>query len=229
MTIYNEMEFLPHVRDWCIKEGLDLYIIDNYSTDGSWEWLQKNQIRSHRINTNESFDLVKLQREIILTTDANEPDWVIYSGADTFFYFDVTIKRLLENAESMNVNIIELPLIDMCRTDEKGSAFECYFYRDAKPSLGYVYKWEPNITYTRDFVNLKRRRSLTAPGVMINYGRTKTPKERQILLRRRQRAWKNGLDRKAGRHYLRDKAKGWKWDKSELKDIRNSEYAKYIN
>ena len=224
------MEFLPHVRDWCIKEGLDLYIIDNYSTDGSWEWLQKNHIRSHRIETNDSFDLDRLQKEIVMTVDEIKPDWVVYRGADLFSHFDRPLGTLIKRAESNGYNVIELPLISMCRTDEVGSAFECYHYIDAKPLIrGFIYKWEPGIKYKADSVQVKNRRCITVPGVLIEYGRTKNIEQRKELLKRRQKAWRNGLDKRFGRHYLKERAKGWRWDKSELKDIRNSEYAKYIN
>ena len=33
--IYNELEWLPKKVKYCKDNGLDLYIIDNYSTDGS--------------------------------------------------------------------------------------------------------------------------------------------------------------------------------------------------
>ena len=84
LTIYNEIEFLPYKIKYCKENDLDLYIIDNMSNDGSWEWLQKNNIKSHRFDTNEMFDLKALQGEIISTVHKEKPNWVIYNGCDLF-------------------------------------------------------------------------------------------------------------------------------------------------
>ena len=46
--VYNEMEYLPHQLKYIKSQGLDVYVIDNCSTDGTWEWLQENKTPSHQ-------------------------------------------------------------------------------------------------------------------------------------------------------------------------------------
>ena len=209
---------------------MNLYVIDNYSTDFGFEWCKHHGIQCHRVDTDGAFDLRILQREIIKTTDRLQPDWVCYNGADLFIFTDEPIVGLCEKAEQMGCNIIGWPMIDICDTGEtKGPYFRTYFhYRHARDLIEFVYKWQPGIRYTADVVKIPSKRGLSPPGVMINYGRIKSVERRKTLLERRRKAWDNGLDKTSGRHYLREQAKGWKWDKSELKDIRNSEHWKYL-
>ena len=41
--VYNELKYLPHVVDYYKKNGCGVYIIDNYSNDGTYEWLIENK------------------------------------------------------------------------------------------------------------------------------------------------------------------------------------------
>ena len=52
--------------------------------------------------------------------------------------------------------------------------------------------------------------------------------QRKELLKRRKMGWKRGLDKTSGRHYLREEAKGYTWNKDELEDIRESVWWKYL-
>ena len=80
LTIYNEIKFLPYKLQYCIDNNLDLYVIDNMSNDGSWEWLQENNIKSHRFDTDGMFYLKALQKEMVKTVHKEKPDWAIYNG-----------------------------------------------------------------------------------------------------------------------------------------------------
>ena len=229
MTVFNERELLPFRKAYCEKEGISLYVIDNYSTDGTWEWLGENEIPSHRFDTGGAFHLDKLQAEIIYITDCVKPDWVLYSGCDLFTFCDFGLQALVNKLDGMLINIVEFPMIDVCRVPgEDGDPFQCNYYRHSRDKIGFLYKWEPKVKYRADHVELTRRIPATGPGVMMNYGRTKTPQQRRELLKRRQKAWKEGLDRTSGRHYLREKQKGWTWDPKELNRLDNSEYWKYV-
>lgn len=230
LTIYNEIQFLPYKIQWAKDNGLDIYVIDNYSTDSSYEWLKHHNISCHKIDTQDSFDLRILQKEIVDTVDKIKPDWVIYNGADLFIFANETIKILCEKAEKTGYNMIGFPMIDMCNTGEKdGNPFKTYFYyRHSRDLISFIYKWQSGIKYKADIISIPEKRIMLPAGIMINYGRIKSVEQRKELLKRRQKAWDNGFDRISGRHYLREQAKGWKWDRSELKDIRKSKYWKYL-
>ncbi len=227
MTIYNEIDFLPYKVEWCRRNGLDLYVIDNYSTDHSYGWLKSHGIDCHQVDTKESFDLRILQKEIIKTTNIIKPDWVVYNGADLFIFAEKAISHLCMDAEEQRKNIIGFPMIDICRIGEF-KLFENYWFRPARDMIEFVYKWNPLVRYTADLVKIQDRNAYWPGGIMINYGRTKSIEQRKELLKRRKLAWKRGLDKTSGRHYLREEAKGYKWNIEELSDIRESQYWKYL-
>jgi len=230
MTIYNEIDFLPLKMEWCRRNGLDLYVIDNYSDDFSYEWCIEHKVPCHRFDTGGSFHLDKLQNEIIRTTDILKPDWVVYAGADLFIFTDEPIKTLCKKAEQSGCNIMGWPVIDICNTgEEKGNPFRTYFwYRKAMDKISFVYKWRTGVKYKADNVIFPNKKSYDVPGIMMNFGRTKSIEQRKTLLKRRQKAWKEGLIYTSGRHYLREQRKGWRFPKSELEDIRESPYWKYL-
>jgi len=216
--------------EWARRNNLRSYYIDNYSDDFSYEWLKDHRVPCHRINTHGAFDLKTLQREIVKTTHKLKPDWVVYLGIDTFIFCDMPLDDLCWNAQEMGCNAIGFPSIDICNTgEEPGNPFRTYFYyRHSRDLLEFVYKWNPQARIDGDLIRIPQKRVLSPQGVMINYGRIKTPKERKLLLERRKLAWARGLKKKFGRHYLREKKRGWVWTKEELEDIRNSEYWKYL-
>ena len=235
LTIYNEIDFLPYKVEWCRRNGLDLYVIDNYSSDSSYAWLKSHNIPCHQIDTKEAFDLRVLQEEIIKTTDSIRPDWVVYSGADLFIFAEKPIKQLCINAEKIGKNMIGFPLSDMCHTgEERGmDVFNTFFYHK-KPSrkmniFNFIYKWEKGVTYIGDSIRMKSVKKVCYPsGIMINYGRTKSPDKRKELLKRRRLAWERGLCKGWGTHYLEEENRKFRqWDKEELEDIRKSEYWQY--
>lgn len=46
--VYNEIKYLPHSIDYYKKNNCDIYVIDNNSTDGTYEWLIENNIPCNR-------------------------------------------------------------------------------------------------------------------------------------------------------------------------------------
>ena len=73
LTVWNEREYLPLKLEYCKQNKLEPYVIDNMSDDGSWEYLQDQGVKSHRVDTDGSFDLRILQDEIV---DRRRERWV---------------------------------------------------------------------------------------------------------------------------------------------------------
>ena len=82
--VYNEKELLPHKVDYCKKQNIDFFVMDNYSDDGTWEWLCENNVPSIRFSTDGMFSL-KLNNKAILNEAKHlRPDWIVVAGADMF-------------------------------------------------------------------------------------------------------------------------------------------------
>lgn len=240
LTTYNEVEFLPFKLNFCKHHNLDLYVIDNYSNDGTWQWLQDNNIKSHRFDTNGAFALELLQAEIINTLKfiKDKPDWVIYNGTDLFPISLPNLNDEIASIDSLGYNIASIDCIGMFNTGEvrQQSPFNTFFHyalndkKNNKP-LQMIHKYHPNIKYFGDHVYIpgEEPKVKKIDGVMINYGQTKTSAEREETLSRRQRAWDlNITPRGHGYHYSVGHKRNWLWSKSECIDIRESEYLPYI-
>ena len=63
MSTYNEIDYLPLKINWCRANGIQLYVCDNMSTDGTWEMLQREVIDSHQYDTNGMFSEVLMQKD----------------------------------------------------------------------------------------------------------------------------------------------------------------------
>ena len=204
------------------------------SNDGTWEYLQKNKIKSHRVNTNESFDLIALQKEIVKTLHKEKPDWVVYNGADLFFQTDgpKTLYEHIISADAEGINLLEMSCIYMYNTGEdtsKFNPFNTYFYYRPFMTITMIHKYHKDVHYHADRVDVPNPKKKRLPGVIINFGQAKTLEEREDTFKRRKKAWDSGkLHKDLGGHYREGKILNWVWEKNSLIDIRTSKFAKYF-
>ena len=235
MTIWNEMKWLPYKLKYIQQNKLEPYIIDNMSDDGSWEWLQENNVPSHRFDTGGSFHLRKLQEEIIKTTHKIKPDWVVYNGCDLF---PVTLNPLRDEIikiDKAGFNTIRGKVIHLRNTGEKEnqeSPFHTYFYyrenRIRHPNK-WIHKYIPSYSYGADQIKkMPNEKLFHLDGIMIEYGNTETAEERIKTVERRKKAWREGLPKSCGNHYRRVNPENWVKNKKNCIDIRTTEYEKYI-
>jgi len=239
LTAYNEIEYLPYKKNFCDHHNLDLYVIDNCSDDGTWEWLQDNKIPSHRFDTNDMFDLLALQKEILRTLHSLEekPDWVIYNGVDLFPIVLPNLNEELARIDKEGFNLASIKCVGMFNTGEDRSKdpFNTFFYCSSNPGahrpLTMIHKYHPSISYNADDVKFSSlsNKSTLLNGIMINYGLSKSFEEREVTYLRRKKAWDAGINPHCwGHHYNQGHNKKWIWDKNTLTDIRSTEYAEHV-
>ena len=232
MTIYNEMEYLPYKLKFCQENNIDLYIIDNISDDGSWEWLQEHKVPSHRFDTGGVFFLGKLQQEIIRTIHTIKPDWVIYNGCDLFISAGKKLRDEIAAADKGGYNTVTIDVLHFCNTGEQfnKNPFETYFYyRFRSNVVKLIHKYDADVAYLADIVTVSNEKSIHIEGCMLNYGGTKSKENRSEILERRKKAWAQGEPLGHGTHYLVGNEKNWVWEKETLTDIRGTKYNKYVH
>jgi len=227
---YNEMKYIPEMVNYYRNQGCDLLILDNYSTDGTFEWLQKNGIKTRQINTNESFHLGILQTELLKDIKKESPDWVVYTGIDFYYIFDKTIRETILDASMLGHNIIEVRHCTAYNTgEERGLPLQNYFFHIARNrNLQLIAKYDQGFNIFADDIKLKFPNVFKPDGFSINYGCCKSAKEREETFARRKKAWDSGMTKGWGTHYLVGKEKNWIWEKEELIDIRKTDDWKYI-
>lgn len=219
---YNEISYIPYMVDYYHNQGCELFIIDNFSNDGTYEWLKENNIKTIRVDTNESFHISILQEALLKELIDIQPDWLIYTGIDTFFIFPEKIANIISDIDKEGYNTIRTRLIEVFNTGEEYSLplHSHYFYGEYREQREMIVKYTPELIINGDGLIIPNKRSLHTKGVLINYGMCKPKEEREETFRRRQRAWKLGLNRGFGTHYYSGKNIQWLWDREKLIDIR---------
>lgn len=229
---YNSLDIIPYVIDYNKKEGIDIFVLDNYSTDGSWEYLQENKIPSERVDTDGAFDLNILVRSKQKVICDLKPDWIINVGGDCFAVTPKPLRRTIMDVEKLGLNVIYMPFIRLFNTGEERISEDprkvFFNYALVKKSFPFIHKVEGFVRYKADSVILKEERKTTVRGCVLDYGNTRSKEKREEEYRRRQLAWERGLPKDWGTHYIYASRRGWKWNKKRLEDIKQSEYWRII-
>jgi hypothetical protein len=227
--VYNEIQFIEHKINWANEYNINLYIIDNISTDGTWEVLQEHKVPSHQFDTNGVFHLTNLQAELLKTIHQLKPDWVIYHGADTFYFTPQGLRNDIELAELEGFDGLIVDFFDIRNTGETYTKdlnlYEVYQYGiDMNQKRKSIFKYKKDLEVYGDNFNPKFCKIISG-GILLNYGMTKPAAQRENTLKRRESAWEQGLNRRFGSHYLRAQASNWCWDKSQLIHIKDTPWA----
>lgn len=221
--VYNEIKYLPHTIDYYKKNGCEIYIIDNYSNDGTWEWLQDNNIQSHRCDTGESFDLRILQKEIMATLPELNPDWVVYAGADLYFIGNMRLKEYIEKVDSMGFNQLSMMCWSAFNTGEKpGLPLPAhYYYAQPWKHVTMISRYDKSYTMNGDNVTIDNSNCYSAKhAIAINYGACKPRAEQEVKLARRKKAWAEGMRPQQGRHFLAGQKVKWIRNRKDLQDLK---------
>lgn len=230
--VYNEIKFIKYKTKWAKEQDVDLYIVDNMSNDGTWEYLQENQIPSHRVDTEDSFDLRKLQKEVLNVIHELKPDWVIYHGADLFFFTENGLRKDIESAHKKGYESISLRHLEVRNTGEllkpNDNIFEVYYHGSIEKYLTMIVKYNDKLNLRGDnFINNKTMK--IPKGILVNYGMTKSKQERIETLSRRKKAWERGMSNTQGKHYEIGEKVNWKWDRKFLHNFKFTEYAYFLD
>jgi len=231
--IWNEIDYLPLKVKWCKENGLDIYILDNMSDDGSWEWLIKNKIPSERIDTAGQFHLGILQKATDNAIKRIKPEWVIYLGMDSFAMTENKLCDEITQTSQKGYNIIQMTWGNMLNIGESRNKFDpfntYFYYASIRQKIRLIWKYHSLCRlFADEIIYPKSPKVLNLKGIILNYGNTKPLNQRKETLRRRRKAWKKGLTKGWGTHYLTWVKINWTWDATKVPDIRKSGYYKYI-
>lgn len=221
---YNERPYIPYMVDHYRKQGCDLLILDNYSSDGTYEWLLENNVKTDRVDTNETFHLMKLQKALMGAIHKDRPDWVVYCGIDCYYYLPDGIQAEIEKADKLGCTTVDVNHFSMYNTGEpfKLPFYENYFFGNNHRRLRMIGKYCSGFEIIADSV-VSRGRTFMSRGLFINYGMCKPSSEREETYRRRVEAWGEGERRNHGVHYKPAAERNWIWSKETLTDIRETE------
>ena len=255
---YNEIRYIPKVVKYYQSQGIHVHVADNRSTDGTWEWLNDNNVSCQQFDTDGCFDLVKQQKvRLRLIEKFPNAEWIIYGDADEFIVSNSPLLEIFDNIKQKNseANLLRMPSLNLKNTGEslKKDPTQNYFYYEERKYSSEIIRVHKNldgVRYGAELGSIAGDIITFADGgevrdrvwstrdvvydvndaVLLNYGATKTAKHRTDLLKRRQKAWdRDLLPKNFGSHLVRGKQTNWKWNKEDLVDIRTHELFDCIN
>jgi hypothetical protein len=221
--VYNERPYIPEIVKYYTKQGCEVYIIDNYSNDGTYEYLVENKVNCSRLDTNETFDLVALQKETDRLIHKIKPDWIVYIAGDLFHICGKPIKEAIEEADKNDFTQISSKCYNMLNIGEKFKIplYKNYYHGEYYMRLQMITKYNENINVVCDSFKDDNPVIYESDYLIVNYGGCKPAQEQEIKLERRKKAWENGLRKGIGRHFLRAQKHNWIWPRKSIKAITN--------
>ena len=148
IPVYNESDIIESVVRHLISQGVDLVILDNGSTDGTYEicsrFLGHGVLSIEKLITEHfNFDLLEQQLyQQVLNRDA---DWALLSGADEFLespYPHVTLEKAIESDDQKGYNLIQFNNFEFWPTEQDYASHEL----DAKKRIKY-YTWNDDMQF----------------------------------------------------------------------------------
>jgi len=148
IPVFNEVDIVRQVLGHLIEQGIELVIIDNGSTDGSYEVCSEFEgvgvAKLKRIST-ERFEIAFLLKSLHDMALELEPDWILLCSADEFPespYRGMTLKEAVELEAERGYNLIPFNNFEFYPTEEDEGSTE----PDVRKRLRY-YTWHDDYQF----------------------------------------------------------------------------------
>jgi len=123
LPVYNEQEIVGEVIEHLLSEGLDLVVLDNGSTDGSYEvckkFAEKGLIVLEQYSS-PSFNWPLVLRMLYDMALRKNPDWLVRSSQDEFLesgISNVSLKEAIIKEDEKGCNLIQFDEFEFFMTD----------------------------------------------------------------------------------------------------------------
>lgn len=215
--IFNERPYLPELIRYYKNQGCELYFIDNMSTDGTFEYLQKEGIPCHQFDTKECFYLNWLQAETDKVIHQIRPDWVVYIAGDLYHLLPLGLENYIEEVDRRGYTQISLNGFEFFNTGEKHETplFQYYFRGKEYRRLILISKYDSSLKLNGDDIHIENRFVWDSDGLYLNYGGCKPKEIQEAKLQRTINAWQKGMNTGYSEHFPVNKKRNWIWSKEE--------------
>lgn len=127
--VYNESDVIRKTTEYLLTEGIDVYLVDNWSTDESYEIIQelakknKGRVFFERFPENGKMDYFDLYHQMERTEQISKNmdySWFIHYDADEYRvspWKELTLKEAIYLVDRLGFNVIENTVINFKVTD----------------------------------------------------------------------------------------------------------------
>jgi glycosyltransferase involved in cell wall biosynthesis len=216
MTVHNEADIVGQVIEHLISQGIELVVLDNGSTDGSYEIIQhhigKGILSVNRMET-EYFETESIFGTLHAMVTQYSPDWMLLTASDEFLespYRGLTLKGAIQLEGERGHNMIQFNNFEFYPTEKDHNSQES----DVRKRLRY-YSWHDDY----QFRCWRMYPGMTAFGTHGHDDKlpdgipTKVSPNKFILRRYRIRSYEHGLRKifrdRIPRFSPKERAKGW--------------------
>jgi len=124
IPVYNEENIIEEVIQHLLSQGLDLVVLDNGSTDGSYEickkFAEKGLITLNQVKTSK-FDFPLILRILYDMALTRNPDWLIRSDQDEILESGIenlTLKEAIEQEDEKGCNLLQFDVFEFFATND---------------------------------------------------------------------------------------------------------------
>jgi len=147
LPVYNEIDIVEEVIQHLLSQGLDLVVLDNGSTDGSFEickkFAEKRLITLNQVKTSK-FDFPLILRILYDMALTRNPDWLIRSDQDEILESGtpkLTLKEAIEQEDEKDCNLIQFDVFEFFATNNDNLSA-----KSIKDKFRY-YSWQHDYAY----------------------------------------------------------------------------------
>lgn len=122
ITLFNERDIIIHVIDHLLEQGLDVYIIDNWSKDGSYEIIKSKgydervKIERYPKVDSKQYDWTTLLNRVTEVAKQNKQyDWIMHNDADEIRsspWAGVSLASAISFVDASGYNSIDFTVFD---------------------------------------------------------------------------------------------------------------------
>jgi glycosyltransferase involved in cell wall biosynthesis len=196
IPVYNEADIIGQVIGHLVSQGIELVILDNGSTDGSFEICAGHVgkgVLSIEKSVTDRFDFNAIIAKLYDAALRQRPDWVVLNAADEFLeppFQGMTLKEAIELEDRRGYNLIQFDNFEFWPTEQDRDSSE----PDVRKRLRY-YTWNDDL----QFRCWKVHPGIIVVGTAGHYPvfpsdlKVKIPKTKFILRHYRIRSYEHGL------------------------------------
>ena len=196
IPVYNESDIVGYVVDHLVSQGIELVILDNGSTDGSYEICMHRRGRGvvsiARLET-KRFDFDLMIETLNQMALREKPKWILLSAADEFLespYPGLTLSDSIKLEDSKGFNLIQFNNFEFWPTDKDCESAE----PDVRKRIKY-YTWNDDMQFRcwRAYPGTKVSGSTGHYPEFPKYVKARIPREKYVLRHYRIRSYRQGL------------------------------------